>query len=65
MHELLGLDLSYRLAGHLFDGDTVDEALAVVVKAAVSLVKCDGCSTYVRQGRELVPWVWKRAKHAS
>jgi hypothetical protein len=60
MHELLGLDLSYRIGGHVFDGDTVDEALAVVVEAAVSLVKCDECSTYVRQGTELVPWVWKR-----
>ena len=34
MHELIGLDLFYRIAGHLSDGDTVDEALAVVVEAA-------------------------------
>lgn len=64
-HELLGLDLFYRMAGHLSDGDTLDEILASVVEAAVRLVKCDECSTYIPQGRELMPWVWKHAKHAS
>ena len=60
-HDLFGLDLFHRMAGHLSDGDTLDEILASVVEAAVALVNCDECSTYVRQGRELVPWVWKHA----
>ena len=64
-HELLGVDLFYRMAGHLSSGDTLDEILASVVEAAVVLVNCDECSTYVRQGRELVPWVWKHTKRAS
>jgi hypothetical protein len=54
-HELLGLDIFYRMAGHPADGDTLDEILASVPEAAVALVNCDECSTYVRQGRELVP----------
>ena len=45
MHELLGLDLFYRIARHLSDGDAEDETLAVVVEAAVAPVKCDECST--------------------
>lgn len=58
-------DLFYEIADHLGGGDTLDEVLASVVTFAVALVRCDECVTYVRQGRQLFPWVWKSANHGS
>jgi uroporphyrinogen-III synthase len=58
-------DLIYRIAGHLADGNTLDEELASVVDFAVTLTGCDECCTFVREGSVLVPWVWKHVEHAS
>ena len=64
-HETNRTDLFYEIADHLAGGDTLDEVLASVVGFAVALVKCDDCCTYVRQGNELIPWVWKHLNHGS
>jgi GAF domain-containing protein len=58
-------DLIYRIAGHLADGDTLDEELASVVDFAVTLTGCDECCTFMREGTVLVPWVWRHVEHAS
>ena len=55
----------YEIADHVSRGDTADETLASAVKVATALVNCDECCTYVRQGVELVPWVWKYVKNGS
>jgi signal transduction protein with GAF and PtsI domain len=55
----------HKIADHISSGDTVDEALASAVEFATVLLGCDECCTYVRQGDELVPWVWKHTKHGS
>jgi GAF domain-containing protein len=56
------IDLLHRIGGHVARGDTLDEALAGTVDFAVALVNCDECFTYVREGEELVPWVWKHVE---
>jgi two-component system, response regulator PdtaR len=55
----------YKIADHVSKGDTVDETLASTVEFATVFLNCDECCTYVRQGDELVPWVWKHVKHGS
>lgn len=55
----------YKIAEHVSRGDTVDEALASTVEFATVFLNCDECCTYVRQGDELVPWVWKHVKQGS
>jgi two-component system, response regulator PdtaR len=55
----------YKIAYHVSRGDTVDETLASAVEFASVFLNCDECCTYVRQGDELVPWVWKHVKHGS
>lgn len=55
----------FEIADHAAGGDTIDETLASTVKLATGLVNCDECCTYVLQGEELVPWVWKYVAHAS
>jgi signal transduction protein with GAF and PtsI domain len=59
------IELIYRIAGHLADGDTLDEELATVVEFAVTLTHAEECCTFVREGHVLVPWVWKHVKHGS
>src|SRR5215471_5768601 len=59
------MDLIYRVAGHLADGDTLDEELASVVEFAVGHVQCEECYTYVRQGNFLLPWVWRHVDRTS
>ena len=59
------LGLIYRVAGHVADGDTLDEELASVVEFAVGHVDCEECYTYVRQGNLLLPWVWKHQERTS
>ena len=49
----------HKIGSHIAAGDTLDEALAATVSFAVALVNCDFCFIYVRDGAELVPWVWK------
>src|ERR1700757_3404993 len=65
LHPSSETDLIYRIAGHLADGDTLDEELASVVDFAVTLTGCDECCTFVREGSVFVPWVWKHVDHAS
>ena len=59
------IDLIYRIAGHLADGDTLDEELATVVEFAVNLTQAEECCTFVREGHVLVPWVWRHVEHGS
>ena len=54
-----------KIADHVSKGDTVDETLASTVEFATVFLECDECCTYVQQGGELVPWVWKRVKNGS
>lgn len=54
-----------KIAEHVCKGDTVDETLASAVEFATVYLNCDECCTYVRQGDELVPWVWKHVTHGS
>jgi signal transduction protein with GAF and PtsI domain len=49
----------HEIGGHIARGDTLDEALAATVSFAIALVDCDRCFIYVRDGEELVLWVWK------
>jgi signal transduction protein with GAF and PtsI domain len=49
----------HEIGGHVAAGDTLDEAFAATVSFAVALVKCDFCFIYVRDGAELVLWVWR------
>jgi signal transduction protein with GAF and PtsI domain len=55
----------HKIADHIRNGDTVDETLASAVKLATALVSCDECCTFVRQGKELIPWVWKHVSCGS
>ena len=59
------MDLIYRIAGHLADGDTLDEELSSVVEFAGTLTGCDECCTFVREGNFLLPWVWKHVERGS
>lgn len=59
------LNAFYETADHVSKGDTVDETLASAVEFATALVDCDECCTYVRQGSQLVPWVWKHSTRGS
>jgi signal transduction protein with GAF and PtsI domain len=54
-----GVEWVGEITGHIARGDTLDEALAATVSFAVALVDCDRCFIYVRDGEELVLWVWK------
>lgn len=54
-----------KIAEHVCKGDTLDEALASTVEFATVFLNCDECCTYIRQGDELVPWVWKHVNHGS
>ena len=60
-----GIELIYKIAGHLADGDTLDEELASVVDFAVTLTDAEECCTFIREGSVLVPWVWKHVDHGS
>ena len=57
-----GIELIYRIAGHLADGDTLDEELATVIEFAVTLTNAEECCTFVREGHVLVPWVWRHVE---
>lgn len=59
------LNAFFQIAEHLCKGDTVDETLASVVEFATVFLNCDECCTYVRQGDELMPWVWKHVIRGS
>ena len=59
------INLIYRIAGHLADGDTLDEELATVVEFAISVTHASECCTFVREGSVLVPWVWKHVERGS
>lgn len=53
------VDFLHRIGAHVAKGDTLDETLASTIDFLVWLVRCDECSAYIREGAELVPWVWK------
>lgn len=53
------VDFLHRFAEHVAKGNTLDETLAGAIEFAVGLVRCDECVAYVRDGAELIPWVWK------
>jgi GAF domain-containing protein len=55
----------HKIADHVSQGDTIDETLASAVEFATVFLNCDECCTYVRQGQQLVPWVWKHGKYGS
>jgi len=55
------VDFVNRIAEHVAKGDTFDETLASAIDFFVWLVSCDGCIAYVREGDQLVPWVWKHS----
>lgn len=48
-----------RIMEHVAHGDTFDETLSSTIDFAVCLVNCDECVSYVCQGRDFMPWVWK------
>jgi len=48
-----------EIGGHLAAGKALDDAFAITVSLAVALVNCDSCFVYVREGTELLLWVWK------
>jgi len=58
-------DLLHNIGSHIAQGDTLDESFAATVDATVALVQCDECFTYIRQGGQLVPWVWKYVEQQS
>jgi len=49
----------HEIGGYIARGDTLDEALAATVSFASAMFNCDRCFIYVRDGAELVLWVWK------
>jgi GAF domain-containing protein len=53
------VDFLQRIAEHVAKGDTFDETLASAIDFAVWRVGCDECIAYVRDGEQLVPWIWK------
>lgn len=59
------VDFLHRIAEHVAKGDTFDETLASAIDFAVWLVSCDECMAYVREGEQLVPWVWKYSEDKS
>lgn len=59
------LSAFFKIAEHVCKGDTIDETLASAVEFATEFLSCDECCTYVRQGDELVPWVWKHVNHGA
>jgi uroporphyrinogen-III synthase len=56
------IDFLHKIGSHVGRGDTLAETLGSMVDFAVELVNCDECFTYVREGEELVPWVWKHVE---
>lgn len=52
-------DFLHKIGEHVAKGDTLDETLASTIDFAVWLLRCEECSIYIREGAELVPWVWK------
>jgi len=62
LNDKFEIDFLYKIGSHVARGDTLDETLGSMLEFAVELVNCDECFTYVREGEELVPWVWKHAE---
>jgi two-component system, response regulator PdtaR len=58
-------DLLRDIAEHVAKGDTFDETLASAIDVVVQVFCCDECIAYVREGQQLVPWVWKYSKDRS
>jgi transcriptional regulator with GAF, ATPase, and Fis domain len=59
------VDLLRAIVEHVARGDTFDETLASAIDFVVRMVGCDECIAYVREGKQLVPWVWKYSEDRS
>jgi GAF domain-containing protein len=59
------VDLLRDIAEHVAKGDTFDETLASAIDIVVRLLCCDECVAYVREGQQLIPWVWKYSEDRS
>ena len=59
------IDLLSGIAEHVAKGDTFDETLASAIDIVVRIFGCDECVAYVREGRQLIPWVWKYSQDRS
>jgi transcriptional regulator with GAF, ATPase, and Fis domain len=59
------VDLLRGIAEHVAKGDTFDETLASVIDIVVRMFCCDECIAYVREGQQLIPWVWKYSEDRS
>jgi two-component system, response regulator PdtaR len=58
-------DLLQGIAEHVAKGDTFDETLASAIDIVVRMFCCDECIAYVREGQQLIPWVWKYSEDTS
>jgi transcriptional regulator with GAF, ATPase, and Fis domain len=58
-------DLLRGIAEHVAKGDTFDETLAGAIEIVVRIFCCDECIAYVREGQQLIPWVWKYSEDRS
>jgi len=59
------VDLLRGLAEHVAKGDTFDETVATAIDIVVRVFCCDECIAYVREGQQLIPWVWKHSEDSS
>jgi GAF domain-containing protein len=59
------VDLLRDIAEHVAKGDTFDETLASAIDMVVRMFCCDECIAYVREGQQLLPWVWKYSESRS
>ena len=59
------VDLLRDIAEHVAKGDTFDETLASAIDVVVRMFGCDVCVANVRDGKQLIPWVWKYSEDRS
>ena len=59
------IDLLRGIVEHVAKGDTFDETLASAIDVVVRMFGCDECIAYVREGQQLIPWVWKYSEDRS
>jgi transcriptional regulator with GAF, ATPase, and Fis domain len=59
------VDLLRGIAEHVAKGETFDETLASAIDIVVRMFGCDECIAYVREGQQLIPWVWKYSEDRS
>jgi transcriptional regulator with GAF, ATPase, and Fis domain len=59
------VELLRDIAEHAAKGDTFDETLASAIDVVARMFGCDECVAYVRDGQQLIPWVWKYSEDRS